>query len=304
MYILGSASKMPDLSKAATLLSSVPFSYAHVGTRVQVELNLSCRGVWGDSGDALAEGKKLVSDNLQVLRTTLDHSKAVYQQFISNCKEAGTFHSPEIIRREVQVKIEELLDPQYLAKALDMSAEEEEMRLPAHLSSPEYKVDELERSAQETGLESLSADNVFSAPVYCDQIGRWNIFLTRDNKIEWSVLNDDGGVTYVKDIDPSKVRLLVPEGEGRKVFFDYMSMLNARDSVMGYAYYLVDEYNYEDFLANTYYGVITTAALDLLWRASLIASLHDGKLDRKGMIEGIIAYDMDRLDAPTIGAFV
>jgi len=32
--------------------------------------------------------------------------------------------------------------------------------------------------------------------------------------------------------------------------------------------------------------------------------MRGGKLDREGMIEGIIAYDMDRLDAPTIGAFI
>jgi hypothetical protein len=96
----------------------------------------------------------------------------------------------------------------------------------------------------------------------------------------------------------------MPEGDGSEVFRSYMSTLNRRDSMLGYACFLVDDYGYEDNLANTYYGAMAAAALDLLWRSSLIAYMRGGKLDRQGMIEGIISYDMDRLDAPAIGAFI
>jgi hypothetical protein len=117
-------------------------------------------------------------------------------------------------------------------------------------------------------------------------------------------MDDDGKISPVRSIDPRKVELLQPEGPGREVFVDYLRTLNRRDSMLGYAYYLVDDYGYEDPVANTYYGAMAAAALDLLWRSSLIAHMRGGKLDREGMIEGIIAYDMDRLDAPTIGAFI
>jgi hypothetical protein len=117
-------------------------------------------------------------------------------------------------------------------------------------------------------------------------------------------MNDDGGMTPVRSIDPKQVPLLTPEGGGVEVFRAYLGTLNRRDSMFGYACYLVDDYGYEDYLANTYYGTLAAAAMDLLWRSSLVAHLRGGKLDRQGMIEGIISYDMDRLDAPAIGAFL
>jgi hypothetical protein len=44
--------------------------------------------------------------------------------------------------------------------------------------------------------------------------------------------------------------------------------------------------------------------LDMIWRASLIAHVNGKKLDGEGVREGIIYYDMDRLDGPSIGAFI
>jgi Fe-S-cluster containining protein len=282
-----------------------PF-HLYVGTRVQVELDLSCRGVWyGGKEDALVVGGKMVADNRDALARTLQESREVYREFEANCVDAGIFRAPEALRRNVSARIGELADVQYLAKVLDLSAEDDEMEaMPAPLGSPEYQRRELEDSARETGLESLSAEDVFSAPVYCDPAGKWNLLLSRNGRVEWSVMNDDGGLTSVRSIDPKQVPLLAPEGDGMEAFRSYMGTLNRRDSMFGYACFLVDDYGYEDNLANTYYGALAAAALDLLWRSSLVAFMRGGKLDRQGMIEGIIAYDMDRLDAPAIGAFL
>ncbi|MBI0583121.1 MAG: YkgJ family cysteine cluster protein [Methanomassiliicoccus sp.] len=282
-----------------------PF-HLYVGERVQVELDLSCRGVWyGGKEDALVVGGRMVADNADTLRRTLTESRAVYREFEANCVDAGIHRAPEALRRNMAARIADLADVQYLAKVLDLSAEDEEMEaLPPPLEMPEYERGELEGSARETGLESLSAEDVFSAPVYCDPAGRWNLLLASQGKVEWSVMNDDGSLSPKRTIDPRQVKLLFPEGEGIEVFRSYMGTLNRRDSMLGYAYYLVDDYGYEDPVANTYYGAMAAAALDLLWRSSLVAHINGGRLDRKGMIEGIIAYDMDRLDAPTIGAFI
>lgn len=281
-----------------------PF-HLYIGNRVQVELDLSCRGVWmGGQEDALVVGGQMLSDNIQAVRATLQESKAVYREFESNCEDAGIARAPEALRRTMAQRIGDLADVQYLAKMLDLSAEDEEMELPTAVSANEYDQKELEASARESGMESLSAEDLFSASVYCDPVGRWNILLAQEGKIDWTVMNDDGGLTPVRSIDPLQVKLLEPEGEGREIFLSYMNTLNRRDSMLGFAYYLVDEYRYEDPVANTYYGAMAAAALDLLWRSSLIAHIRNGKLDRQGMIEGIIASDMDRLDAPTIGAFI
>ncbi len=280
-----------------------PF-HLYVGRRVQIELDLSCRGVWyGGTEDALVEGGRMVQDNLEVLRRTLAESRAVYREFEANCVDAGVYRPEEALRREVASKVDRFADLPYLAQVLDLSAEEDEMSLPDG-PLPALDAGELESSVREMGMESLAAEDMFSAPVYCDPKGRWNLFLVQDDRLRWAFLNDDGSLTTAGEVDPAKVKLLTPQGEGREVFLSYLRTLNRRDSLMGYADYLVDDYGYEDYLANTYYGVVATSALDLLWRASLIAYLRGGRLDRGGMIEGIIAYDMDRLDAPTIGAFI
>lgn len=282
-----------------------PF-HMYVGTRVQVELDLSCRGVWyGGKEDALVIGGQMVSHHADVLWRTLQQSRAVHREFEANCADAGISRPPEVLRSNMAQRVPDLVDPQYLARVLDMSAEEEEMeQLPLPEGSLGYNLKELESSARETGLESLRAEDVFSAPVYCDEEGRWNILLVQDSRVEWRIMDDEGDLTPVRSIDPRQVPLLRPEGQGKDVLISYLHTLNRRDSMLGYAYQLVDDYGYEDPVANTYYGAMAAAALDLLWRSSLIAHMRDGKLDREGMVEGIIAYDMDRLDAPTIGAFI
>jgi hypothetical protein len=153
-------------------------------------------------------------------------------------------------------------------------------------------------------LESLSSEDPLSSPVYCDPGGKWSVFISSDGELDMFQLLEDGGMERKQGIDPKKVPLLAPEGLGAKLFVDYLNILNRRDSVLGYAYYLLDDYGYDDELPNVYYGVLASSGLDLLWRSSLIAYLSGGVLDDKGVREGIIFYDMDRLDAPTIGAFM
>lgn len=281
-----------------------PF-HLYSGDRIQVELDLSCRGVWGKTGeDALVVGANMVSDHMDELREYLAQSKEVYREFENNCKEAGTYRTPDHLRKKVKEKIPQMMSLQYLAKILDMSCEDEEMELPEDVEGREYSKKDLEISTMETGMESLIAEDIYSAPVYCDPLNRWNVFMAEDNEIEWAIMGDDGVLTPAGKIDPQKIELLAPEGDGIQIFLEYLNTLNNRDSSMGYTYYLVDDYGYEDYLANAYYGMIATSALDVLWRASLIAHINGWKLDARGMTEGIIAYDMDRLDAPTIGAFL
>jgi hypothetical protein len=57
-------------------------------------------------------------------------------------------------------------------------------------------------------------------------------------------------------------------------------------------------------MSNIYYGVLATSSLEVLWRSALVAHVQGRKIDAEGVREGIIYYDMDRLDAPTIGAFL
>lgn len=284
-----------------------PF-HIYLGTRVQVELDLSCRGIWLDKGeDTTSIALQMLEDSKAAVRRTLQDSKEVYRQFHANCRDAGIDCAPEKLRREVNVRLEHMADPAYLGWMLDQSVEDEEMsftREPLELVLDEARREQLRQAAMETALESLASEDPMSAPVYCDPHNRWYIFISSNGGLDMYLLKDDGGMERVRAIDPQKVPLLTPEGRGRQLFIDYLRTLNHRDSVLGYAYFLLDDYGYEDEMANVYYGVMSAAALDLLWRASLLAYLKGGELDEEGMREGIIFYDMDRLDAPTIGAFI
>jgi hypothetical protein len=122
--------------------------------------------------------------------------------------------------------------------------------------------------------------------------------------VEWSILDEAGDMHHNRSIDPKEITLVHPDDGGRVLLVEYLKTLNNRDSMLGYAYYLVDNYGYEDSISNVYCGALATSILDLLWRVSLLIHVRGGRPDRDNMREGIIFYDMDRLDAPTIGAFV
>jgi Fe-S-cluster containining protein len=284
-----------------------PF-HVHLGERVQVELDLSCRGVWlGRGEDAVAFGAQLLNDNSAALKRGLEDSREVYRVFKANCYEAGIELEPGKLRREFESKLPLMTDPAFLGSILDRSMEEDEMtlsELPESRTLDAKAVEELQLAAMETGLESLAAEDTFSTPVYCNPQGTWNIFVSQERELDLYQMDREGKITRLRGIVPKRVPLLSPEGEGKKLFTDYLATLNRRDSFLGYAYYLIDDYGYDDPLSNVYYGALATSALDLLWRASLLAHIWGGRLDREGMLEGIIFYDMDRLDAPTIGAFM
>lgn len=284
-----------------------PF-HVHLGTRVQVELDLSCRGVWLDRGeDTTSIALGMLEQNKAIVRRTLQESREVYRQFHANCRDAGIDCSAEGPRREFDARLEHMADPAYLGWMLDQSVEDEEAsfdREPLEAKLDAARAEELRQAAMDTSLESLASEDPMSSPVYCDPQNRWSIFLSADHELDMYLLRDDGQMERLRGVDPLKVPLMAPEGGGTRLFLDYLRTLNHRDSVLGYAYFLMDDYGYEDEMANVYYGALSAAALDLLWRASLLAQLRGGRLDEDGVREGIIFYDMDRLDAPTIGAFI
>jgi Fe-S-cluster containining protein len=284
-----------------------PF-HVHLMDRVQVSLDLSCRGVWvGKGEDTIPIGLELVNENERQLRVGLEEAKGVHRQFLANCREAGMEVSPKNLRASFEAVACRSSELPFLGWMLDQSVEDQPLDLDKHptdFALDAARAEELRQAAMEVSLESLSSEDPLSSPVYCDPEGKWNVFISSDGELEMYQLLEDGGMERKWGIDPKKVPLLAPEGLGAKLFVDYLNILNHRDSVLGYAYYLLDDYGYDDELPNVYYGVLSSSGLDLLWRASLIAYLNGGVLDDKGVREGIIFYDMDRLDAPTIGAFM
>jgi hypothetical protein len=153
-------------------------------------------------------------------------------------------------------------------------------------------------------MDSLTCGSAFDAPVYCDEKGGWNIFMAESGRLVHRVLDEDGGLKEVGKIDPTSFKLLPPEGDGAALMIRYLGMLNQRDCLLGSAYAIHDENGYEDEVENVYLGVLATAAVELIWRMNLLDKVFHVGRGVRGVREAIIYYDMDRLDAPSIGAFV
>jgi Fe-S-cluster containining protein len=284
-----------------------PF-HVHLGTRVQVELDLSCRGVWLDRGeDAVVHGLRLVQGNEAVIRRTLKEARSVYRQFDSNCREAGLDVDVARTRGQVHSRLDDMTDLRFIAALLESSVEDEVLDIPRLIARPELDsgtMEDLSRSALEMVTDSLAANELFQAPVYCPPDGSWNLFRVTGNRVERHLMDEEGDVRRIEDRPLREIVLRQPEGRDLRLLRDYLRVLNSRDSLMGYAFYLLDDYDYEDPWPNVYGGVLSTSVLDLLWRCSLIASFFPGAKEGEWMREGVIFYDMDRLDAPTLGAFI
>jgi hypothetical protein len=153
-------------------------------------------------------------------------------------------------------------------------------------------------------MDSMSSSDPLSVPVYCDGEWNWNMFMAKDGRIEWLVMDDDGEMHHKAYAESTDIRLKVPDAEGAKVLVDYVNTLNQRDSFMGSVFWMMDQNNYEDDMTNAYFGCLAVTVMDLLWRMSMLDHFMHTGTGADGVREAIIFYDMDRLDAPAIGAFV
>jgi Fe-S-cluster containining protein len=276
----------------------------HVGERIKIELDLSCRGVWTGNGvNATDDVRPILNAAERRLMDALAEASAVYQEFYANCREAGVMGDPKRIRASVGRRIPEFTDLRFIGKVMEMSFEDPVMDLDA-VTAGEIDMDELEGAARDAALGSMMSADPVSVPVYCDGEWNWNIFMASGRRMEWKVIDDDGDIHEKGSADPADIRLVPPEPSGGVLLQEYIKILNQRDSMLGNTFYMMDEWGYEDDMSNTYFGAMSVTILDLMWRSSMLTHFMGTGTGASGIREAIIFYDMDRLDAPTIGAFV
>ncbi len=287
-----------------TFCKQFPFHF-YVSDRIRVEMDLSCRGVWDTEGaDAMEQAKVLAEASERRLSKALVEASSVYKEFYSICKETGVMCDVSQLRMSVSENISSFTNLGYVAKVLNQSLEEPKMSLDGITPDAKYDEKELNEAAMEASMGSMGSDDPLSVPVYCDKDFNWNMFMANGNTIEWAIMDDDGELHHKGFVDARDIQLKEPDEEGKKVLADYIQILNGRDSFLGNVFYMMDDLGYEDDMGNTYYGAMCVTIIDLLWRASMLDHFFGLGMGAEGMKEAIIFYDMDRLDAPTIGAFV
>ena len=279
--------------------------HIYASDKIKVELDLSCRGAWGGKGnDAMIEAKELIKNADQRIEAALTESKAVYHEFFANCKEAGVYQDPSMLRMTVAENVSMFTDLAYISRIMDMSVIEPIMALSGMHPEAHLDMESLQEAGMDLAMESMSSTDPLSVPVYCDKDWNWNMFMANDGQIEWFVMDDDGEMHSKGKVDATKIKLQVPDEEGVKVLRDYVNTLNQRDSFMGSVFWMMDQNGYEDDMTNSYFGSMAVTVMDLLWRMSMLDHFMGTGVGADGVREAIIFYDMDRLDAPTIGAFV
>ena len=279
--------------------------HIYASDKIKVELDLSCRGAWnGEGNDAVAEAKELIKSADSRIVEALSESKEVYREFYANCKEAGVYQDPSMLRMQVAENVSMFTDLAYLSRIMDMSTIEPIMALSGLRPETQLDMESLQEAGMDLAMDSMSSNDPLSVPVYCDKDWNWNMFMAKDGQIEWFVMDDDGEMHSNGKADAAKIKLKTPDDEGVKVLRDYVNVLNQRDSFMGSVFSIMDMNGYEDDMTNSYFGSMAVTVMDLLWRMSMLDHFMGTGTGADGVREAIIFYDMDRLDAPTIGAFV
>jgi hypothetical protein len=283
--------------------------------RIQANSNLSCRGI--SSKAKPANGESLRGYALHLMggdfgkraEAALAESGQHVMEFETSCRDAGIYQGRERLASVGSQAAFLLGRDDGIGKLLSYANDVPEAgEKPAGVIISEIKSakppKELERMADETNMAQLELENPAWLPVYTDEDLGWNVFRTEKGRLCWLSLGETGSLEARKRYSTGDIGLLPRTEDALKEFCGYAVLLAGRDCFAGYACHVCAEEDYEYDLLTVYLGVLGTTMLDLWWRASLVGKIKgqdiiDGRIAR----EGIRAFDMDCLDAPTIGVF-
>lgn len=282
-----------------------------IGWRVQLNVNLSCRGI-GLPGEDLRQVANCILSEYgnQKLVSELKEAKTVFTDFIRNTRDAWVAQSFGSVRSAATALSDELAEETGISRILTF-AEQGKIRQNASpdLIARTVRKTEAEANINERalidGTELFDLPDLALLPVYIDERFNWKIFRLVNNEIIGYALSEDGSTKESSRTNPPEVELLPFTEAGKASFKNYIEMVNARDCFMGHGAYLCDSEGYEYNFAQVYLGALANNALDLWWRASFLAALAGReRLGLEEVREGVIFFDMDLLDLPTIGAFI
>jgi hypothetical protein len=283
----------------------------HVSWRVQVNANFSCRGITpgGSSLRAFGEGVlRGLPDGM--LASELESSRRRLRDFERDARGAGVWQDWRRLSQAGDVMASLLATAGGVGKLLSFADDEPEIsdmpiqKLATVLETTEEPED-LDDVALEGNCDALDIEKIAWLPVYSAPDYSWNLLQYKDGKLLWMRLEENGKTETLRSLEPREVHLLERDTEALAIFGSYARTLVSRDHFACYAAHVCAEQEFSDDLMTVYAGVLGTAMLDLWWRASLIGTITGKtRIDAALAREGVIAYDMDCLDAPTIGAFI
>ena len=250
----------------------------HFSWRVQACTNLSCRGIQQGEGEPLAEilGRVLKESEL-ALPAAAAAAAREWSSFIDKCRKRGAPVELDADRRMAGSLIESW---------------------PGELGADKEEVMEL--ISETFGTKELS-----ELPVFVTRELEWNVFRVENGLVKRYGLQENGAMVPQRDWPLRAIPLLEMDSQGREAFRDYLGLLNSRDNVAASAALVVRLTGFDDEFEEAYLDVLRDCALDLWWRASLLAFLKsEGTLGAAEIREGVVFCDADFLDMAGIGGML
>ena len=283
----------------------------YAGWRIQINANQSCRGMGLPGESMTATGRALLAHYSEnELMDELRGSREVFTEFSNNTRDAKVAQSVPSLRDAAGALMDDLTDELGLSRILTyaesgstrQNSSAQDIAKRARSAEPEIDLQDLGVSI---GTELFDLPDLSYLPVYVAEDLTWKIFKLVGDDVVGFVLHEDGRTEEFSRTVPSEVTLMPLTAGGRKAFADYLRVVNQRDCYIGHAAHLLDLEDYSFSYAQAYLGAIGNAAVDLWWRSSFLARQRgEVTLDQRGVREGVIFFDMDLLDQPTIGAFL
>ena len=285
--------------------------HIHSMRRIQLNANLSCRGVTPGGASLLKFALELLKATpVERLENGLAKTSKDAAEFDGLCHDADVYQPPEHLVSVARGLVPLLGKEDGLGRLITIIEDAPSLKDMSEkdiLSTIRRAnvAEDLQDEANQGNYEQFELDEIAWLPYYIGEDLVWNVFQSNDGAIDWMVLEEDGTLGLKENIDIEGIGLLERDKDALKIFEDYARLLISRDHTLGRAYNICDVLDYESDLMNVYLGVLGTTMIDLWWRASLVGRLTGRTIiDRWLAEEGIRAFDADCLDAETIGLFL
>lgn len=284
---------------------SFPFHTA-MGWRVQVNLNRGCPGTWTSAAPPAAKG----FDPAEALPPPADTAqaiasgKAAWAAFRAEAVAAGVYEPPASVRRRLLACLPLLLDEQGLAAGLALA----EAGLPVtprnvRRGLGEVPVADLHRFLEDQARATLGQTEAKRLPMYVEpESFQWLAFRLRGDEVERCGIGRDGALRPLGRVPLAPVPLLERDAGARRVFGGHARVVAGRDLTISLAAFMLDRLGYGEPLASAALRELCAALGDLWLRAGLLARFAgEAGIGARRMERGVAFFDMDHLNAPTLG---
>ncbi|MEM4161290.1 MAG: YkgJ family cysteine cluster protein [Thermoplasmata archaeon] len=270
----------------------------YLSTRLQITANLSCRGLWESDGEDIRKVAEQFLPEEKVIARTVKEVEERYRETKEGMEEDGVYTSQEELQKLVLEILPLFTTEEGLEKILSFADTNEfAVSSPSEIFDAEVNVDAAKYASQ-MSLEVFREKDIVNLPVYSTPSLDWFVLRFEKGMLRWYRMEEDGELVFVKNVEHEEKLLPLTE-DAKKLLERYILLLNERDLTYGNALLLTDFSANEIPVLSNYLGALATSVLELWWRANLFAS---SEIDFNAMREGIVFYDADYLDKPTLGA--